>query len=136
VCADECEEGEVMKETIFIGKDRHDIEVKPITLVVKGGEVDDIDAPARFMIEPEHTLHHAGKVKQLHPRTQELVNIVFPGGEVASRGYLHVVGLIDLTLKLTEKGVQVGWRYPETYLYPKEQCQLADVLVKLTKGGE
>lgn len=122
-----------MKERIFIDKDPHDIEVEPITLIVKGGEVADIDTPSRLMIEPEMTLHHAGKVQQLHPRTEELVKIVFPNGEVASRGYLHVVGLIDLSLKFIDMGVPFGWRYPETYLYPKEQCQLADVLARLTE---
>jgi hypothetical protein len=125
-----------VKETIFVGKDKHEIDVERITLIVKGGEVDDIDTPSRIMIEPTDTLTHAGRLGHElapHPETERLVGIVFPKGPVASRGYLHTLGLIDLSLRYRDQGKAFGWRYPETYLYPKEQCQLADVLIELTK---
>jgi hypothetical protein len=53
-----------------------------------------------------------------------------------SAAYHHVVGLLDLTLKLRDAGCQVAWKHPETYLHPWHQANLGDVAISLTKDHQ
>lgn len=86
----------------------------------------------------EMAIYHAERVTATHPDTMAMVKMVFPKAEVGpemDEGFQHVLGLIDLTLKLrlSHPGVPVVWARPEQYLHPSEQCALADVLTLLTK---
>lgn len=120
-------------ERIKIGADEHVIETKRITLITHDSTVPDVETSERFMIDPEQTIYHGERVKTLHARTLELLAKLFPNGKVeGSKGYTHALGLIDLSLKLIDQGVPIGWRYPETYLHPAQQAPLADVLIAIT----
>jgi hypothetical protein len=141
-------------EKIKLGNEEFEIEVKPITLVVKAPNImQDIQTPGRFMIDSTMTLEHVrfihDKAQPLHPLTQKLFLVVFPDYEqrlagapitpamlaLEGSGAQHVAGLIDMSLILIDRGVPIGWRYPESYLHPAAQCNLADVLIALMKYG-
>lgn len=128
-----------------------EVEVAPLTFVAKHpSHQDRIEYPNRVEIDPEQTLFHAEKVRVLHDDFEECWKIVWNGtchGEdvqppcegdpVAIRNYdtacMHLMGLIDLSLKFRDMGVPFMWKYPETYLHPALQASLADFAVKLIK---
>ena len=139
------------KETIRIGNESFEIEVRPITLIFKAPNVmHDVQTPSRIMINSLMTLDHVRTARVLHHKTEELFKIVFPDyhRQVTlenirqdGSGMQHVLGLVNLSLTLVESGTAIGWRYPESYLHPAAQCNLADVLIWLmrwanTKGIE
>jgi hypothetical protein len=129
------------KETIILGGQAHEIEVRPITLICKAPNIPfDIQTPERVMIDSFMTVAHTKNVITLHPRTEKLFKMVFPdyGREVTpdnirseGTGMQHVLGLVDLSLLHLDAGTKFGWRYPEAYLHPAAQAPLADVLIAL-----
>jgi len=129
------------KETIILGGQLHEIEVRPITLICKSPTIPfDVQTPERVMIDSFRTVAYTKEVLRLHPRTEKLFKLVFPNypKEVTpdniraeGTGMQHVLGLIDLSLRYLDEGIKFGWRYPESYLHPAAQAPLADVLIAL-----
>jgi len=129
------------KETIILGGQAHEIEVRPITLICKAANVPfDVQTPGRIMIDTFMTVKHTQEVQRLHPRTEKLFKIVFPDYGLAvtpdnirreGTGMQHVLGLVDLSLRYLDEGTKFGWRYPEAHLHPAAQAPLADVLIAL-----
>lgn len=117
----------------------HELEVKPITLIVKDGDMNGEVEPVsdRIVITADMTVHHAQLCKQWHTDTQAWVNYLKPEASVATdTAARHLQGLVDLSLKFRDMGKQFMWRYPETYLHPKVQCQLADFMIFLALGKD
>jgi predicted ATPase len=50
-------------------------------------------------------------------------------------GAIHLMGLIDLSLKFGDMGVQTVWVYPETFLHPGWQVALGDLLIYFMNRG-
>ena len=133
---------EPVKETILVGDEKHEIEVKPITLIYKSpGLHQRLSYPGRLEIDTEATIYHMERVKVFHEHTPRMVAYVFEKSEVeqvtpdwcrqSGTGVMHCAGLIDLTLKMSEKNIPIVWIHPESFLHPRAQCQLADILVEL-----
>lgn len=131
-------------ETILLGGQPHEIEVRPITLIVPGPEVTQkFEYPKRIPIDMEACLYHLERVKVFDPEVPELFRHVFPEytGEVTPEiiwrregmGAKHVAGRLDLTLKLMKQNIPIVWQYPEACVHPSAQLELMDVIIKLIK---
>lgn len=120
-------------ENIIVNGETMTVEVKPVTLICHKGDMK-LEFPERIPLDPEQTVYHGRRVKSLHKDTERLVKPFF-AEKIDTLGYWHVLGLIDLSLKLRDMGVPFAWVLPETYLHPSQQVELADVAVLLMKGG-
>ena len=130
------------KETILVGQEKHEVEVKPVTLIYKAPDLHQrLSYPGRLELDPEATMYHMERVKVFHEHTSRMVAKVFKGNDSAlytpdfcrqsGSGVMHCAGLIDLSLKMSENGVPIVWIHPETYLHPSAQCELADIIIEL-----
>lgn len=127
------------KEKLLVGQSIHEVEVRPITIIVKSSELaGEIHSLERVEITPEISVYHGERVKILHPKTLKLAKLVLNKEQLEQPSPMrsHVIGLIDLTLKFQSLGAGVMWKHPETYLHPKAQLSLADVLIALTQENE
>tara|TARA_Y100000034_G_scaffold130495_1_gene189096 strand:+ start:3218 stop:3643 length:426 start_codon:yes stop_codon:yes gene_type:complete len=132
------------KEIIGIGDDVHEIEVRPLTLLFKSPNLtQDVEYAERIPLDYEVCTYHMDRVQKFHALTPILVKMVFvdydkeitPGNcRDEGRGFQHIAGLMDMTLKFMDKGVPIAWVHPESHIHPKHQCQLGDVAVCLAKG--
>ena len=126
--------------------DKHEVTVKPLTLVCSGEDMaaSKFGYPGRMEITSEMTIYHAQRVKVLHPRFAECWNKMFEKQEhkpscnpdeirKAGTGLLHLAGLIDMSLKLVDQKVPLAFIHPETHLHPALQAQLGDFFIYLTK---
>ena len=83
--------------------------------------------------------YHADRVEKLDDETVPLVQMIFPTftwplARPWPDGVRHIVGLVDMTLKITklkEGKILIAWKYPEAFLHPAEQANLADVIIKI-----
>ena len=134
-------------ETVKIGDTEHVIETKPLTMLFKSPAIlDKIDYPDRIRIEPDHTIYHAERVQQFHPRTAGLVAKILKIKDPSqvdpdwcrtkTREVLHVAGLVDMALKFAVKGVPVVFIQPEAGLHPRQQVELGDFFLELMKDPE
>lgn len=134
-------------EKVKIGEQELEIEVKPITLICPAAEMaagPPIEYPDRVEIDLTITLHHARLVKNLHPEFDSVWRLFMentsPPTEIKyditadsirrmGTGSLHLMGLIDLTLKFGDMKVPVVWKYPESNLHPGWQVALGDLAI-------
>lgn len=132
------------KETIIIGKEKHDIEVKPLTLICPGANLtDSIKYPKRLKIDFEASIYHIERVQKFHDETRKFIRQVFKIAESVplypdqvrkmGDGIRHFAGRIDLSLKLIQMKVPFVWVYPEACIYPANQAEMADVAIELSK---
>lgn len=93
------------------------------------------------VLTPEVTTYHGVRVQKLHDKTLELLRLVLPDVvwpvDSSKRSYVlqHLIGLIDLTLKLKDSSVAskitIVWKRPEDGLHPKHQANLGDVVIRV-----
>lgn len=122
-------------EELLIDGDSHKIDVKPATLIFNAHC--NVVYPERTMIDPVMTLQYFEQMTELDPITANLFRVVVADLEpvtlttlhVAHVGFRHLAALIQLSLTLMVQNVKFGWKYPETYLHPKYQGNLADLLL-------
>ncbi len=100
-------------------------------------------SPTAQVIEltPEVTTYHGERVQRLHDKTLELLHLVLPDVvwpvDGSKRSYVlrHLLGLIDLTLKLSDSStasrITIVWKRPEDGLHPKHQASLGDVVIRV-----
>lgn len=96
------------------------------------------------MVDPEMTLRKFHELTELNPYQVELFKIVVPDFapvtlenlKTAHIGFQHIMGLIACSLELILLKQAFGWRYPETYLHPKYQGNLADLMLLLSGQKE
>lgn len=133
------------KETIIVNGEAHEIEIKKLNLVFHQDGIN-VAYPDRAVIDPQVTISEINALpeavyKQVinHPLFLELFHIVFPkdrkinpviNRENGDLSILHVSGLICLLIETTRLGVPVAIKYPETYLHPSTQVNLADLFIK------
>lgn len=95
-------------------------------------------------LTPQVTTYHGARVQKLHTETLGILrlalpDVVWPIAAAKSRSYTlqHLLGLIDLTLKLadisTHKELCIVWKYPEAGLHPAHQTGLGDIVIQIQK---
>src|SRR5689334_10132586 len=126
----------------MIGGQRHEIEVRPITLVVQSAESavgPPIEYPGCMVLDPEATTYHGKRVQKVHAEfgvawrhfmascQNQPSNFPVTPDEIrkGGSGGIHLMGLIDLSLKFQDMKVSVVWRHPESFLHPAWQVGLA-----------
>lgn len=144
-----------MAETqiIQIGDQSLSIEVSPVTLIFQSAHSamgPDIryTEPKRVVLDMEATLHHARRVKNLHREFEAAWRLFMenttPHREVdypvtpdrireMGSGSLHLMGLIDMSLKFSDMGVPVVWKHPESCMHPGWQVALGDLVMWLSR---
>ena len=144
------------KETIAIGKDSHQIEVKPLTLICKSANlIEDIKYERRVILDMEACFYHADRVEKLHSLTiywmaETLPAVLLPTTVKdasglwkvtdmrdrlqAGTGFRHCLGRIDLSMKLVDQGVQIVHRHPEDSLHPATILALTGFIISQAHG--
>lgn len=93
------------------------------------------------MLTPELTLSYFNGLTEIGPYTEALFHQVVPdfnkpvtlaNMRLAHVGFQHLIGLLELSFNYTCAGLKFGWKYPETYLHPRYQANLADVVILLS----
>lgn len=120
---------------------------KEVNVILHGDDIEVVnDRPDVMDITPEDTLAMAAKFT---PKTWAMakqdedfksrLRIVFPDWDIVADnkenlseypiGYRHVVGLIVCTNKAINTGKIPFWRLPETYLHPRSEVNLANLML-------
>ena len=124
-------------ETVFVGKDEHQITTAPVTVVFNAAPYSTY-YPDYVMITPEMSLEHFGTLAEIDPYTAGLFKLVvtdYPHDvtleniKTAPDGFKQLIGLFALSLQFLAAKKKFGWKYPETQLHPRYQGNLADVLI-------
>lgn len=92
------------------------------------------------MLDPETTVSRFSQLQNITVLHKHLFNIVVPdmqpvtldGLRAGHIGFKHLMGLIACSLELILLRKPFGWKWPETYLHPKYQGNLADLLLLLS----
>ena len=134
-----------MSAEITIDGESHEIEEKPITVVAHDGAVN-VGAPGHVNIDPMNALFRVDILgeQEWHdwrPKLVENFKMVFgddmrlPASvntlQAGHLGRRHVVGLLIMIEETLKQGHRPFIRMPETYLHPKQQLGLGDMLIKL-----
>lgn len=118
-----------------------DIDVKPITLVFNKDHLN-IRYPDRFIISCFETLKYLEEIDEVNKYSACLFKIVVPFFKdkvdkqtllSSGNGYRHLIGLIGLTLNFIKEDKKFVWSYPESYLHPSLQGNLADLQIIITQ---
>jgi len=143
-----------MKESITVATQKIDIEIKPITLLVPSHEFSAgprIDYPSRLKIDTDATVHHARNVKKLHKKfietwktfmlntsCKEYVKYEITADNIRTfgMGSIHLMGLIDLSLKFKDINIPFVWVYPESFLHPSWHGALVDLAISLSEDQD
>ena len=118
-----------------------------LTLIYKDPKItEDVKYAGALPITMVSSLTHLNNVKSLHEQTERFVRVVFPDYERVldlewtqkheGTGFQHVVGRIDLTLRLQDFDTPMVWIHPENGLHPASQLNLADAILLLMKRGK
>jgi len=127
----------MQKEKVLFGKDEHEIEVKPITLIYTQC-FEESTYLERIMITPEMSLEYFRGMKSIDPFTAKFFSVVVPDFSMPIEkenldkcqiGFQQVIGMIGFSLNCMLQGKQFGWKYPEANLHPKYQLNLGDLLI-------
>ncbi len=129
-------------------------------VVCPDAQVHNIEYPGRVRIDLAATTYHAERVRKLHAEARKLidqtlarfysrkngVNLsprnwydLFQNNvlQQAGTGICHIVGLIDLSLKLQDQKIPYVLVHPESGLHPAIVLELTDVLIELAiRGGD
>jgi hypothetical protein len=127
-------------ERILVNDDKLDIEVAPITLVYNKNHLK-TQYPERVEISSFETLKHFNEMTEIDPLIacffkftvfdyKEEVNIT--NIRNSGTGYKHLIGLFSLTFKCMLENKKFIWMYPENYLHPALQAELADVCILIS----
>lgn len=138
-------------EEVKIGEQTYQIEVRPITIVVPSAQMamgPRIEYPKRVELDMQATTYHAERVQKLHIDFYEAWHVFMSNANPAGpdlgpispdelrkmgSGVLHLMGLIDMTLKFSDMGVSVVWKYPESCMHPGWQVALGDLALYFSR---
>jgi hypothetical protein len=133
----------VEKIIIIVEETTHEIDAKPINLVFNKSHCA-IDYPDRFIIDAYKTLQHFDALEEIDDFTASFFKLVindFPKKvnkenlKNSGMGYKHLIGLFSLSLKCFLENKKFTWRYPESYIHPCYQGNMADALVVFSDTG-
>ena len=117
--------------------------LKKLNLIIYGdGVTKEMEHPGRIVIDQAMAIQHykftVDKDLPLDDKTLDYVGMVFINNEVTEDNWKehgeqvqHVIGRIDVTLKLQKEHVALVWRYPEAGLFPAYHTRIADVIMRL-----
>lgn len=131
-----------MKEQVTIDGDPHEIELKSVNLIFKSPDLqDEIKYEEdRVVITPELTVRFFRSLDNVSDLTLLWVTMIsgqrFTFEELKSSDIAmhHLAGMIEMSLAFSKEGQKFVLRYPETYLHPRLQCNLADFIICLSTG--
>lgn len=140
-------------ERVFIGDSRRAIRTRGLTLLLPSANMamHNIEYPDRIPVDAVAIKYHADRVDKLHPEFDKYYRLFMKSVSdphdtdtiptpaqfrQMGTGLLHLMGLIDLALKMQDKNVPVVWKYPETSLHPGYQAGLGDLFVAFMRRGE
>lgn len=131
--------------TVVANDTPHTVDARPINLLCHDGSVN-VSVPDAVEINPAATVALVERAGQsgwtglwLSARFMELWRLVWADVEMPERldkatiGMRHVAGMIVMLVGAQSAGKRAFLRLPETYLHPKQQCGLADLLIKLSQ---
>jgi len=111
------------------------IEIRPVTVVFNASQRD-ILYDERVPITPEMTLKHFDEMDSIDPYSAVLFRIVvndyhYPVTKKNTQWLAakHLIGLFSLNFKLMLEGKKVVWKYPESFLHPRYQGNIAEVMI-------
>jgi hypothetical protein len=131
-----------------------EIEVRPVTMIFQGAVAaamkPPIEYPGAIRLTPEYTVYHAERVQKLDPdfwmawrvfcdNTSPATPVeVKSADDIRKCGTaaVHLMGLIDTTLKFHRLGKRVVWVYPESCMHPGWQVGLGDLAIWFGLRGE
>lgn len=114
------------------------IEIKPVTVLFNASQKD-IIYNDRIQITPEMTLNHFEELDTIDPYSAILFRIIvndysYPvvKKNIQWMAAKHLIGLFSLNFKFMIEGKKVVWKYPESFLHPKYQGNIADVMILMS----
>lgn len=128
------------EETVLIGTEEVKLKLAPITLVYSQTYKNTF-YPDRLMIDAEMTINHFNQLREISPFAAAFFKIVVPDYpdaitldslKGAAPGFQHLIGLFEISLQLILQRKKFGWKYPESYLHPKYQLNLADAMIAMS----
>jgi len=140
-----------MIESIKIGKETLEIETEKITVIVPSENFASgprIEYPNRIRIDTDATIFHAKAVTKLHKdftdvwkrfmlntskKEEVKYDITADNIRTLGMGSIHLMGLIDLSLKFRDLGIPFVWVYPESFLHPGWQVALTDLAIFISR---
>ena len=137
----ETEEKTVVSTRVKGQKDWQDTEIttQPFTVICHQPDISVKPKDDFLDMNPEVTVYHGERVNNIDPMAAEWIEHIlgYPlvdkeDREIADK---HVIGLCDLSVKLTAKGAgKIFVSLPETYLHPKQVLNISDFFIALNKG--
>lgn len=121
-----------------------EIEVKPVTVIFNAAQKD-THYLERISITPDMTLSYFSQLSTIDPYSSILFRMVvddyhspvtkknIDGSPIA---FKHLIGLFSLSFKLMIEGKKIVWKYPESFLHPKYQGNIADVMILMSNIDE
>jgi hypothetical protein len=144
--------GEVV---IKIGKEIVKIEARPLNIIITAPTMladPELEYPGCAVLKEEYVMYHAERVQRLHPEFDTamftFLNNTTPAIRPISsktadeyracgRKLTYVMGLIDMSLKIMDRGVPVVWVHPEGILtHPGWQVGLGDLSIWFMDRGK
>lgn len=131
-----------MKENIVIDKSTHELEVQPYTLIFNSTN-SEISYPERIVISPDVTLKYFEEKEEVNIYEECFFRLVITDFDLnfdkenlksANMGVKHLIGLISLTLKYILENKKFMWKLPESFIHPKYQGNLADLMIVLNNS--
>ncbi len=130
---------------ITVGKDQHVVPAKPLNLICRSGKLlEKIEIKNAIPIDREVAGHHGRLVKKLHAKTEawllyclgveSIENFSADRVREFDEPVVVLMGLIDMSLKMSAMGLSIHVKYPEAQLHPSVQLGLADLFIALSKG--
>ena len=136
-------------QQIVIGKQTLEIETKPITMIFSSAHSaagPRKQYPGCVEIDTDQTRWHGDRVVKLHPKFDEVWRIFFrsttpptadekvpkydmEARKGASNAFIHLIGLIDFTLKMCDLKLKYVWIFPESFMHPGWQVALGDLAI-------
>lgn len=116
-----------------------EIDTQPMTFICHKGDIEVKPKDDFLEMNPEVTVYHGERVNNIDPMAAEWIEHIlgYPLVDKEDRAMSdkHVIGLCDLSVKLTAKGAgKLFVSLPETYLHPAQVANISDFFITLNKG--
>lgn len=116
-----------------------EIDTQPLSVIVAPPEIAVKPNDDFVTLDPETTVYHGARVDNIDLAAVEWIEwlLGYPLVDKEDRDTMdkHVIGLFDLSLKLTKQGrTKIFIKEPETYLHPKQERLLMTFFHAMNKG--
>lgn len=116
-----------------------EIDTQPMTFICHKGDIEVKPKDDFLEMNPEVTVYHGERVNNIDPMaaewTEHILGYPLVDKEDRALADKHVIGLCDLSIKMTAKGMgKLFVSLPETYLHPSQVINISDFFIALNKG--